>query len=599
MRSVLIILLAFCWIGCFAGFAAEPVQTARFFPAEGWTERPDPAASPFAVKGGTIRFTAYQSPKSLNAYVDNNTYTRQLFQMMYETLLSTDPVTTEFTPYLAERWSVAETNGTFTYTFYLDPKAKWSDGRPITAEDVKWTFDQVMDPKNATGSSKVALGVFASPTILNMRTVRFVTKNRHWRNLLAVGLFEIMPKHAFEKENFNRLDLSNHPIVSGPYVISKTREQIETRMCRRSDWWAVDRPMNRGLMNFDTVIFRYFSDLENGFEAFKKGQTDVYAVYTARLWANETMGERFDKNWIVKQRIHNANPIGFQGFALNMRRPPFNDLRVRKAFAHLVDRETMNRTLMYNSYFLHRSYCEDLYDAQHPCTNVFYTFQIQTAKKLLAEAGYRPNPKTGLLEKEGRNLVFRFLARDNSSEKFLALCNQAFKQVGISMEIERKDFAAWMRDMDEFNFDVTWASWASSIFRDPEPMWASREADRPSGNNITGFKDPIVDQLIEKQKGILDVTARNEIMRQIDARVAAQVPYVLLWNLDATRLLYWNTFGTPRGILSRFGDERSLLSYWWYDEDSAAELREAMRTGSLLPRSPVDVTVAEPKKRDF
>lgn len=566
--------------------AALFARSDDVYPKPDWRERPDPLASPYAVPGGILRFTAFQSPKSLNGYIDNNTYTRQIFGLMYETLLGVDSVTAEFVPYLASRWILSDDK--LTYTFEIDPEARWSDGRPVTAEDVKWTFDQVMDPKNATGAAKVALGVFASPDILGPRTVRFHAKESHWRNLLALGQFEIMPKHAFEGQDFNRLDL-DRPVVSGPYTLSAVKEQIETRMARRPDWWAVHRPSVLHTMNFDTLVFRYFSSNENAFEAFKKGQVDLYAVYTARIWANETIGEKFDKNWIIKCRVHNHNPVGFQGFAMNMRRPPFDDLRVRKAFAHLVDRATMNKTMMFSAYFLHRSYFEDLYDRDHPCTNERFDFSIAKAKALLREAGYRPNSQTGILEKNGRPLAFRFLTRDSGADKFLALCAAAFQETGIKMTIERKDFASWMRDMDAYNFDMTWAAWSGSLFRDPEDMWLSSEADRPSGNNITGFKDPQVDALIKKQKNLFSTAERSAILRQIDARVAAAVPYVLLWNTDSTRLLYWDTFGTPATILSKFGDERSLISYWWYDADSAAELKAAMAEGDVLPHRSVDV----------
>ncbi len=566
--------------------AALTAWSDDVYPKPEWRDTPDPLASPHAVQGGTLRFAAFQPPKSLNAYIDSNTYTRQVFGMMYETLLGVDSVTTEFVPYLAKRWTISADK--LTYTFEIDPAATWSDGRPVSADDVKWTFDQVMDPKNATGASKVLLGVFATPEVLGPRTVRFRAKESHWRNLSALGLFEIMPKHAFEGQDFNRLDL-DRPVVSGPYVLSAVKEQIEIRMSRRRDWWAGQRSSLRNTMNFDTVVFRYFTDNENAFEAFKKGQVDVYAIYTARIWANETIGEKFDKNWIVKRRVRNHNPIGFQGFAMNMRRPPFDDLRVRKAFAHLVDRETMNKTMMFSAYFLHRSYFEDLYDAAHPCTNETFRFDIPRAKALLREAGYTPNPQTGILEKAGRPLTFNFLTRDGGSDKFLALCASALKEAGIEMKIDRKDFASWMRDMDAYNFDVTWAAWGGSLFRDPESMWLSKEADRPSGNNLTGYKDPRVDALIEKQKTLFSITERNHICREIDALVASAVPYVLLWNTDVTRLLYWDTFGMPDTVLSKFGDERSLLGYWWYDADSASELKAAMSSGDILPQRPVFV----------
>ena len=151
------------------------------------------------------------------------------------------------------------------------------------------------------------LGVFESPQILGPRTVRFRAKESHWRNLSALGLFEILPRHAFEGQDFNRLDL-DHPVVSGPYVLSAVKEQIEIRLRRRRDWWAGSKPSTRNTMNFDTVVFRYFSSNENAFEAFKKGLVDVYAVYTARIWANETIGEKFDKNWIVKRRVKTMTP---------------------------------------------------------------------------------------------------------------------------------------------------------------------------------------------------------------------------------------------------------------------------------------------------
>ena len=578
-------LFAFIFCAC----AALLARSDDVYPRPEWRDAPDPLASPYAEPGGMIRFAAFQPPKSLNAYIDNNTYTRQVFGMMYESLLGVDSLTTEFVPYLAKRWTISDDK--LTYTFELDEAAAWSDGRPVTAEDVKWTFDQVMDPRHATGPSKVMLGVFESPQILGPRTVRFRAKESHWRNLSALGLFEILPRHAFEGQDFNRLDL-DHPVVSGPYVLSAVKEQIEIRLRRRRDWWAGSKPSTRNTMNFDTVVFRYFSSNENAFEAFKKGLVDVYAVYTARIWANETIGEKFDKNWIVKRRVKNHDPIGFQGFAMNMRRPPFDDLRVRKAMAHLVDRETMIRTMMFGAYFLHRSYFEDLYDADHPCTNEEFPFDIARAKALLREAGYTANPQTGILEKQGRPLAFRFLTRDGGSDKFLALCSAAFREVGISMTIERKDFASWMRDMDAFNFDMTWAAWGGSIFRDPESMWLSSEADRPSGNNITGFKDPQVDALIERQKTLFSITERNAICREIDKRIAAAVPYVLLWNIDATRLLHWDTFGMPDTVLSKYGDERSLLGYWWYDPDSASELRAAMAAGDVLPQRSVLVDFA-------
>ena len=185
--------------------------------------------------------------------------------------------------------------------------------------------------------------------------------------------------------------------------------------------------------------------------------------------------------------------------------------------------------------------------------------------------------------------MITFLTRDPSSDKFLAIYGEDLKDVGITLKIDRKDWAAWTKDLGEFNYDMTWAAWGAGLFKDPESMWHSREAERSNGNNITGFKNDRVDEIIEQQKSIFEVSQRNELLRELDGIVAAEVPYILLWNLNYARILYWNKFGTPPQVLSKFGDERSAYGLWWYDEDAAAELEAAMEDDLALPPRPVEV----------
>jgi len=376
---------------------------AQTFPKPGWKDRPPPLASPDAVVGGEIRIFAGQSPKSLNYYLDNNSFTSEVFGAMYETLLDMDSINLEYVPALAERWSISDDKKTFT--FWIDPKARWSDGRPVTAADVLWTFQAIMNPKNMTGAHKVALERFQPPEVLDERCIRFTAKEVHWRNLGAAGGFQILPKHVFAGRDFNKINF-DFPVVSGPYRLGVFKENEYVTLVRRDNWWKRDTPGVRHTGNFRTLRFVFFAERENAFEAFKKGLLDLFPVYTARLWIKETTGEKFRKNWIVRQKVYNHKPIGFQGFAMNMRRPPFNDLRVRKAMAHLVDRAKMNRLLMYNQYFLHRSYYEDLYDKQHPCPNPLIRFDKKAARVLLAQAGYRLNPKTGCWKKTAARSSF-------------------------------------------------------------------------------------------------------------------------------------------------------------------------------------------------
>lgn len=570
-----------CW-----GLAAGVAAADENFPAKGWKDEPNPLASPKAVPGGEISAYAGPYPQSFNYYLDNNVFSAEIFGMMYETLLGMNGLTAEYEPGLAESWTISGDKKTFT--FRLDPRAKWSDGKPVTAEDVAWTFAAVMDPKNLTGPHKVGLEKINPPEVIDERTVRFTAHEVHWRNLGAVGGFHILPKHAFAGRDFNKINFE-FPVVSGPYRIAEVKEGIFAKLARRDGWWGFELARSKNTANFGTITFRFYEERENAFEAFKKGLVDIYPVYTSRLWVNETSGEKFDRNWIVKQKIHNYNPVGFQGFAMNLRREPFSDLRVRQALAHLLDRDKMNRTLMYSQYFLHRSYFEDLYSKEHPCRNPVFDFDKDKARALLQEAGWEADPKTGLLRKDGRGFVIHFLNRDPTSDKFLSMYAEDLKDVGIELKIVTKDWAAWSKDMDEFNFDMTWAAWSSGLFKDPEGMWASKEADRKGGNNITGFRNEEVDALIEKQKGIFDLAERNEICRRIDAIAAREVPYVLLWNINYTRLLYWNKFGMPPAVLSKYGDENAAFGLWWADEDSSADLRDALENQTPLPPRPAEV----------
>jgi len=569
-RTVLIIIF----------FIISEVWAQEYFPKANWKAQPDPYASSMTEVCGTLSLFAGQSPKSLNYYLDSNTLTAEIFSAMYETLIQMNGTNLEYEPYIAKKWSISKDK--LTFIFEIDPDAKWSDGKPITANDVKWTFDAILNPNNLTGVHKVSLERFKTPEILDNLTIKFTAKEVHWVNLGACGTFHILPKHVYENKDFNKINFEL-PVVSGLYKFGQLKEGLFLTIERRNDWWKKNDVRQQGIGNFQTLKFMFFAERENAFEAFKKGLIDLFPIYTSRIWINETSGEKFDNNWIIKQKIFNKRPVGFQGFAMNMRKPPFDDINVRIAMNMLIDRKKMNKTLMFNQYFLHRSYYEDLYDNKNKNSNPEVVFDKEAARKLLDNARWKVNPETGIREKNNEKLSFKFLTRASSTDKFLAIYAQDLKDAGIEMTIDKKDWAAWAKDMDSFNFQVTWAAWSAGIFKNPEGMWASKEAERQGGNNITGFKNKEVDKLIEKQKSIFDVSIRHDICRKIDKIIYESYPYVLLWNINYTRLLYWNKFGTPKRVLSKYGDESSAYWYWWLDRDSEDDLNDAIKNKRRLP----------------
>ena len=557
-----------------------PGVAAQVYPAPEWQPRPSPFASPDAYPGGEFKFWSGPFPKSFNYYLDTTVTSSRVFNLLFETLLSNNGLTLEFEPGLADSWSVSADR--LSFEFRLDARAKWSDGVPIRAQDVAWTYAAVMDPKNLTGPHKINFERFHAPQVIDDRTLRFTAKEVHWKNLLSLGSFHVLPAHVFKDRDFNKINFE-FPVVAGPYMVATLREGRALTLKRRQDWWRRQLPGAAGVANFERLKFRFFAERENAFAEFKTGNLDFYPVYTASRWAAETRGAAYDNNWIIKQEVYNYNPIGFQGFAMNLRRDKFADRRVRLALAHLLNREKMNRTLMYESYFLHRCYFEDLYDADRPCQGPALRFDKEQARHLLAAAGWRADPNTGLLEKNGQPFIIHFLTRNQSSDKYLAIYREDLNDVGIQLEIVRKDWAAWVKDMDEFNFDMTWAAWGASMFKDPESLWHSREADRPGGQNITGYKNPAVDAMIDGLRTEFDLNRRHATIREIDTILANDIPYILLWNLNYRRLLYWNRFGVPDTVLPKYAGEAGAYLFWWYDEDAAADLEYAQETQLPLP----------------
>lgn len=559
--------------------------SAQQFPEAGWQASRSPLASEFAEKGGKIAVFASQFPKSFNYQIDNNVFSREIFRLMFETLLDTDPITLEDRPGIAARWEVSGDKKSFT--FHIDPRAKWSDGKPITAEDVVWSFEAVKNPDNLTGSIQSVMNRLVKIEAVDERTVVIHADEVHWKNLQACTAFRVLPKHWWKDQDFNKVNYE-FPIVSGPYRLGEVSEPHFARMERRGDYWRTG-PEMEGLLNFDTVEYRFYPEQDVAFEAFKKGDFDSFAIYTASQWVKETKGDRFDKNWIVKQSIYNYNPIGFQGFAMNQRREPYSDKRVRRALAHLLDRNRMNQTIMFDQYTMTKSYWPDLWDAEHPCPNQEIEFDVEKARALLKEAGWAVNPATGKLEKGGKPFVMKFLTRDPTTNKFLLIYQEALKDVGIELKIDQKDWAAWARDMDEYNFDITWAAWGAGPIKDPETMWDSASADLKASNNITGFKNAEVDALIESTREMFDVNDRHEVIRKIDQIVFEETPYVLLWHIDYVRLLYWNKFGMPDHVLGKYSDEWATVDYWWNDGFQADDLKAAMQGGAELPSPPREV----------
>ncbi len=548
----------------------------------------DPVADPAARRGGSFTTWGSEFPKSLNGWLDFNSTSAEINGFLFESLVGLHTVRNEPVPLLARTWSRSPDGSVFT--FHLDPAARWSDGRPVTAEDVQFYYDVIMDKKHLTPIFRIDLARFARPEVVDPHTLRVKAKQKHWRNFWNAAGMRAFPKHIWSGKDFNKINFE-FPVVSGPYELKDVKKNRYVLLKRRGDWWGRTRRFNQHKYNFDYIRYRFIGDRNKALEAFKKGDLDVYAIYTAKIWAVQTDFEAQKKNWVVRQEVFNQEPRGFQGFAINLRRKKFQDPLVREALCLLLNREQMNEKFMFNSYFLLNSYFPDLFPGNRNPAVRSCPYDPARARALLKQAGWKVGAQ-GTLEKDGQPFEVVFLT-SMTDLRHLELYSGDLKAVGIQPKIDTTSNATIRTRLDQHDFDLYWAAWGASRLRDPESMWHSSTADQKASQNFPGVKDARIDAWIEEQRGNFDINQRNDILKRIDLRLNEIRPYVLLWQSDRTRLLYWNRFGKPRSVLGKFDREDAALVYWWVEPSREKALTEARRKGAGLPAEPSVVRWAE------
>ena len=543
----------------------------------------------FVMKPGSVNtdeLTLHTSefPKSFNAYVNNATDASQVFDLVYATLMELDDKTLEYQPLIAESWSISPDQKEITVK--ISPAAQWSDGTPITAEDVKFTYDVIMNPENLTSVFRMYLGRLNPPEIIDEHTVRFTAKTAHYKNLEVVAGFNILPKHLMEGKDFNKEFNMSLPGSSGPYDLAEVKEGRYYVLTRKENYWADQLPHRKGTYNFKRIRFRVMNPVV-AFEAFKKGEFDIYTEITAKRWVEDTNSEHFAKNWLVKQKIYNYTARGFQGLALNIRQPLFQDLRVRRAIAHLLNRELILEKIMFGEYKPLTSYWPYLYEKDEQ-SNPLMEFDPERAKSLLREAGYDRLDQTGYLVNEaGRRLEFTVAYVSEETEKFLTVFVEDCKNAGVKVNLERYSWATLIKKMDQYDFDAVMIGWSGTLFPDPEQLWHSRHINEPGGSNLPAYQNPEVDRLIDSLPAIYDPMKRAEIIKKIDRIIYQDVPYLLFWEADYSRIFYKNIFGRPETVFSKYGS--GIIKYWWIDPEKAEEYERAVKSRRALPAEPEEI----------
>ena len=296
-----------------------------------------------------------------------------------------------------------------------------------------------------------------------------------------------------------------------------------------------------------------------------------------------------ESGWIKKQRVFSEKPAGTSGYYFNMREWPFNDKRVRYAFCYLYDREKMNREMYYNEYGMMNSlYSGSVYENKN---NNPFKYNPEEAVRLLKEAGYTSRNSDGWLVHETSNKVLSFeIVIQKTSAYMVTPVQQMLKEYGIDMQIKFIDYNTMIKNVNARNFNVCLLAYSGLVYPNPEGSLRSTLADQNDNNNVWGFKSPRVDELLDEYDVCFDQQRRIEIIREIDGIFSDVHPIAFSIARNYSRMMWWDKFGYPEWMFSRYvGEYWDSFYYWWYDKEKDNTLKEAIEKGSSLPLKPIDM----------
>lgn len=549
-------------------------------------------ANPDAPKRGTLTLSAMGNFDSLNPFLLKGIAAAGISDLVFETLME-QSLDEPFSQYglLAEDVEVARDGLSVTYR--LNPKAKFSDGSPVTAVDVKFSFD-TLKSKLAHPQYRFYWVDIKQAVVVDARTVRFEFAKVNPELHLLTGNMPIFSHKWGGGKPFDKI-VTAPPLGSGPYRVGEYQLGKKISFKRNPDYWAKDLNTRRGMFNYERVTFVYYKDETVQLEAFKAGEFDFVAVYNSKQWARDYKGPKFEQGLIRKAELKHSNNAGMQGFVFNIRRDIFKDKRVRKAISLALDFEWSNKNLFYNQYQRCNSYFSNSELASSgipqgdelkllepfrsrlppevftqawrpPSTNPPGSLRanLREAKQLLAEAGwtYRDG---ALRNAKGEPFEFEILLAQKAFERISGPFARNLAKLGIVAHYRTVDVALHQRRSDTFDFDMMVQSIGQSHSPGNEQMnmWHSSAARSEGSNNVIGVQDPVVDALVEKVVYAPDRKALVTATRALD-RVLLHGEYLVPhWFVPNHRVAYWDKFGFPEKLPLYYSATEWMLRFSW------------------------------------
>ena len=556
-----------------------------------------------APKGGDVKLATTGSFDSFNSFIIKGEAADGLSRI-YDTLL-TSSADEAFTTYGLLAESVETPEDRSWVQFVLRKQARWHDGKPVTADDVIWTFNTLV--KKGQPFYRYYYGSVEKVEKIDGRTVKFSFKPGENRELpLIMGQLTVLPKHYWQDRDFSKTTL-DAPVGSGAYKIDSFEAGRFVKYRRVDDYWGRELPVNVGRDNFDTIRYDYYRDATVQVEAFKAGEFDYRAENSSKNWATAYDFPAFTKGLVKKDEIKHNRGAGMQGYVFNTRRDLFTDARVRQSLAGAFDFQWSNRNLFYGQYKRTRSYFDNSelsakgppgkeeleilepYRGRIP-DQVFtkeynppktkgdgrIRSNLKISDALLKEAGWIIKDKKRINAETGKALEFEILLISPALERVTLPFVKNLERLGVKARVRTVDTAQYLRRLETFDFDMITFVWGQSLSPGNEQrgFWGSEAARQNGSRNFIGINNPVIDELVEKLISAPDRESLVTRTRVLD-RVLQWGHYVIPhWHLDYDRLVYWNKFRKPE-VTPLQGTQ---FSTWWIDPESAGKTEKAKKS---------------------
>ena len=549
-------------------------------------------ANPNAPQGGTLVLSAFGSFDRLNPFLLKGVVGAGVMDLVLEPLME-QSLDEPYSVYAHLAEDIALAPDKLSVTFRLNAKARFADGSPVSAEDVKFSFD-MLKSKQAHPQYRFYWADIKRAVVVDARTVRFEFAKVNPELYLIAAQMPVFARKWVGNKSFDKV-IVEPPLGSGPYIVAEHDLGKKITYVRNPNYWARSLGTARGMYNFERIVYKYYKDETVQLEGLKAGEFDFMSVYHSKQWARDYRGPQFDSGAIKKVELKNSNNAGMQGFVFNTRRALFKDKRVRRAISLAFDFDWSNRNLFYNQYTRCDSYFSnsDLaarglpqgaelallepYRRQLPA-EVFTTVwqppasaspqalrqNLRQAKQLLAEAGWVVR-HGALRNAQNQAFEFEIMLVQKGFERIVAPFARNLGKLGIKARYRTVDVSLYQRRSDTFNFDMMVESFGQSQSPGNEllGLWHSSTADQEGSPNIMGVRDPVVDALIEKVIYAPDRARLVTAGRALD-RVLLHGEYVVPnWYIAMHRVAYWDKFGFPQTLPRYYAADRWALQTWW------------------------------------